>query len=516
VKLPVYLGVDIGTYEAKGALVDASGQLLASASRPHELSIPRPGWAEHDAEQDWWQGFRWMTQRLLDQSGLSADRIAAVGCSAIGPCLVPVDSDGRPLRKAILYGIDTRATEEISELEQRIGAERVFETCANALTTQSVGPKILWLRRHEPDVFAEAKGFLTSTSFLVRRLTGETRIDHYTAAGFTPLYDVHSGRWNEDLTRGIVEVERLPRLGWTSEVAGTVTAEASAATGLAVGTPVITGTVDAAAEAVSVGVVRPGQMMIMYGSTLFMIQVVADAASDARLWAAPYLFPGTHALMGGMATTGALTRWFRDQLARELPAGEDEAAGDEPNPFAVLADEAADIPPGADGLVCLPYFSGERTPINDPHARGIFFGLTLAHSRAHLYRAALESVGYGIRHHLEVLAEIGTTPKELAAVGGGTKNPLWLQLVSDVTQREQRVAQVTMGAAYGDAFLARLGSEPSLKPYDIGSWVKPRTVVKPDRGKEGRYAEVYGVYRDLYRQTRELMHRLQAISAAGG
>jgi xylulokinase len=162
--------------------------------------------------------------------------------------------------------------------------------------------------------------------------------------------------------------------------------------------------------------------------------------------------------------------------------------------------------------VCLPYFSGERTPINDPRARGTFFGPTLAQSRAHLYRALLESVGYGIRHHLEVLEEIGAAPRELAAVGGGTKNSLWLQLVSDISQREQRVAEVTLGAAYGEAFLARLGGEPSAKPDDIGSWVKQRSVVKPDRGPAARYDEMYGVYRDLYLQTRELMGRLHRYS----
>jgi xylulokinase len=219
-----------------------------------------------------------------------------------------------------------------------------------------------------------------------------------------------AGTWERSL-RGHHRAERF-RHRLDVEIAGTITPEAEAATGLAKGTPVIVGTIDAAAEAVSAGVTAPGQAMLMYGSTMFYIQVVDRPVRDRRLWSAPYLFPGTSAIMAGMATTGVLTRWFRDMLARELV--EAEAKGGE-SAYSRLAALAAAVPPGAEGLVVLPYFSGERTPLNDPRARGVFFGLTLSHTREHLYRAVLEGVGHGIRHHFDVRT-ISTPPARVRAV----------------------------------------------------------------------------------------------------
>lgn len=497
------IGIDIGTYEAKGVLATRDGSIAAFASRPVQLRVPRPGWAEHDPETDWWANTCALTNDLIDRGGIAPDQVDAVALSAIGPCVVPVDVDGRSLRPAILYGIDTRATHEIAELTDRLGEARTIERCGNALTTQSVGPKILWLRRHEPEAYAAAHRFFTSTSYLVYRLTGRSVVDHYSAACFTPLYDVQRRGWAPDLGAGIVDPARLGDVAWTTEIAGTLTRHAAEASGLRAGTPVLVGTIDAAAEAVSAGVVRPGDMMLMYGTTLFMIEVVARPIRDARLWSAPFLFPDTHALMAGMATTGALTRWLRDQFARELV--EREGQGGE-NAYAVLAAEAAAAPVASDGLVVLPYFSGERTPIQDPHAKGVVFGLTLAHTRAHVYRAALESVGLGIRHHLDVLAQIGATPRRLVAVGGGTKNPLWLQATSDIVGLPQELPSVTVGAAFGDAWLARVACDGRTADWATSSWSRIERTVDPRPEHRGAYDAAYATYRALYERTRTLMH----------
>jgi len=499
------LGVDIGTYESKGVLVTLAGDVVATAVRPHELLLPRQGWAEHDAERAWWGDFCTITRELLETSRIAPERIAAVGCSAIGPVMLPVDEACRPLRNAVLYGIDTRAVEEIRELDVRMGAETIFARTGNALSSQSVGPKILWLRKHEPECYAKAAKIVAATTFLCARLTGRWMLDHYSASCFVPLYDMTAGTWGKDLCEGIIEPERLPDIAWTSEIAGTITPEAEAATGLAKGTPVIVGTIDAAAEAVSAGVTAPGQAMLMYGSTMFYIQVVNRPVRDRRLWSAPYLFPGTSAIMAGMATTGVLTRWFRDMLARELV--EAEAKGGE-SAYSRLAALAAAVPPGAEGLVVLPYFSGERTPLNDPRARGVFFGLTLSHTREHLYRAVLEGVGHGIRHHLDVLDEIGAAPLEVRAVGGGTKNRPWLQMVSDISGRAQLVPAVTLGASYGDAFLAGLGTGLFASYSDISRWVRRLETVAPDHAPKPLYDRAHRIYRDLYERTKDLMHDL--------
>ncbi|MEL6208293.1 MAG: FGGY family carbohydrate kinase, partial [Pseudomonadota bacterium] len=383
------LGVDIGTYETKGVLVGEGGQVVAQARTPHEMIVPQPGWAEHRAEEDWWGDVVTVTRALLAEPGVEATQIAAVAVSAIGPCMLPVDANGTPLMNGVLYGVDTRAMAEVEELTARIGDEIILERCGNALTSQSVGPKILWLRRNRSEIFAQTARLLTSTSFLVHRLTGEYVIDHYTAANFSPIYDVGAQDWCFDLAADIADRAQLPRLLWSSEIAGTVTREASEATGLAPGTPVTAGTIDAAAEALSVGVRAPGDMMMMYGSTIFIITLTEDRLRDPRLWYAPWLFEGQHASMAGLATSGTLTHWFRDQFARELPRA---------TAFSTLTDEAAQVPEGAGRLLFLPYFSGERTPIHDPHAKGAFFGLNLTHSRGHMVRALLDGIALGTGH----------------------------------------------------------------------------------------------------------------------
>ena len=493
-----YLGIDIGTYESKGALVDADGQVLASASRPHKMIVPQAGWAEHRAEEDWWQEFAGISRELIGRSGIAAHEIRAVGCSGIGPCVLPVDEAGSPLCNAILYGVDTRAAREIDELNASIGEAAIFDRCGNALTSQSTGPKILWLKRHRPEIYARTYKFLNSTSFLTHRLTGRFVVDHYTAANATPLYDADAHGWSADLAPDIVPLDRMPDLAWSCDVAGGVSARAAAATGLAAGTPVIVGTIDAAAEAVSVGVLAPGPMMLMYGSTVFTVLVATARARDPRLWWAPWLFPGQHAALAGLATSGALTHWFRDQLARDL---------DPANAMATLAAEAADSPPGARGLVFLPYFSGERTPIHDTHAKGMWFGLNLAHQRADLYRALLEGIGYGARHVLETYRDAGLSPDSIHAVGGGVRNKVWLQAASDISGLAQTTLKSNLGACYGDAFLAGLAIG-DVDPGAIERWNPPQARVLPRRELAPMYDRQYGIFRELYGRNHDLMARL--------
>ncbi|WP_372574577.1 FGGY-family carbohydrate kinase [Ruegeria jejuensis] len=490
------LGIDIGTYETKGVLVDTDGVIHAQANRAHKMLVPEPGWAEHRPEEDWWGDFTHVSQALLRESGIEAREIKAVACSAIGPCMLPVDADGSPLMNGVLYGVDTRAEAEVRELTERIGEDKIIARCGNALTSQSVGPKILWLKRQRPEIFARTAHILTSTSFLVQRLTGEVLIDHYTAANFSPLYDVAKQDWVDDLADDIIGLDRLPRLMWSNEIAGHITRSAAEQTGLAEGTPVTAGTIDAAAEAFSVGVDQPGDMMMMYGSTIFIILRAATQVSDPRIWYAPWLFEGEHASMAGLATSGTLTHWFRDQIARDLAA--DEA-------FSVLAQEAATSPPGAKGLLVLPYFSGERTPIHDVHAKGTVFGLNLTHTRGDIYRALIEGIAHGTRHVTDTFAELGQSPKRLLAVGGGTKNALWLQATSDITGIDQVVCEKSTGASYGDAFLAAL-AVGLVKRGDIAAWNPP--VKEITARPNAAYDKAYGLFRRLYEQTKDIAAEL--------
>ena len=489
-----FLGIDIGTYESKGILTDKNGNVVASATNPHKMLVPEPGWAEHRPEEDWWNDFVKITKKILKASKINPSDISCIATSAIGPCMLPVSYEGDPLMNAVLYGVDTRAEKEIKELNREVGKEKILQNCGNALTSQSVGPKILWLKKNCPEIYKKAGKILSSTSYLVQKLTGESVIDHYTAANFTPLYDIKNLKWTDALTKNIIEIERLPKLMWTTEIAGYVSKAASKETGLAIETPVTVGTIDAAAEAISVGVFSAGDMMMMYGSTIFIIQVTNEKIIDGRLWYAPWLFKGLHGSMAGLATSGTLTHWFRDNFAKEIP--KDKA-------FEILAAEAAQSPPGSKGLIVLPYFSGERTPIHDPKARGTIFGLDLTHNRGDIFRAFLEGIAMGTAQVFETYEAIGQKPKKVMAVGGGTKNNIWMQATSDFSQIDQVISEKSTGASYGNAFLAAL-AVGAVSQRDITNWNPALSKIKTQHST--LHAEKNKLFRQLYERSKEIAH----------
>jgi len=492
------LGIDVGTYSSKGVLVEPDGRVVKTAVVEHEMSIPHPGWAEQDADAVWWGDVVKLCRQLLDGKSHRGADVAAVAVSAIGPCMLPLDPHDRPLRPGLLYGVDARASRQIDQLNHKLGEQAIYDFSGMALTSQAIGPKILWLRENEPDLWKQTAHITTASSYLILRLTGEKVIDRHTASHYMPLMDIHSLEWSDHFAGGLIGASSLPRLGWSDELAGRVNQAGADETGLAVGTPVAVGAVDALSEAISVGVVQPGDLMIMYGSTAFFILIEDAPRPDPRLWTVAGAFQGQYNLAAGMATTGSLTRWFRDEMARDLP---------EETAYATLFAQAESVPPGADGLLLLPYFSGERTPINDTQARGVFAGLTLAHRREHLYRAVLESVAFGIRHNIETFQSISADVKRVVAVGGGTKSTAWLQIVSDVAGIAQEVPQLTIGASYGDSFLAGMASG-QLRSGDLACWVKPGSVIQPDPGRKAIYDSLYSDYRLLYENTRDIVHRL--------
>jgi xylulokinase len=481
--------VDVGTSSTKGVLARPGGEVVATAAREHALSLPRPGWAEHDAEGVWWEDFVSVCRELLPQAG--GEGLAAVCASGIGACLLPADAAGSPLRPAILYGIDTRAEAEVRELNERYGRETLLNRCGSVCTTQAVGPKLLWLLRNEPKVWEKTERFFMANSFVAYRLTGEYVLDHHSASQCDPLYDVNGNRWIEEWAEEVAPGLPLPRLLWPAEVVGEAGGRWAEEAGIPVGTPVAVSTIDAWSEGASVGVQNPGDLMLMYGTTMFMIEVLEEALAHPGLWGTTGILPGTHNLAAGMATSGALTGWLRG-----ISGGV---------PFEELTREAAAVPPGSDALVVLPYFAGERTPLLDPDARGLILGLTLSHGRGHLYRAVLEATAYGVRHILEVMGEAGGKGQRLVAVGGGTKGGLWTRIVSDVTGREQQLPEQTIGAAYGDALLAARAVGLAGPGED---WSRIVATVEPDEANRALYDELYGVYRELYPATSEQAHAL--------
>ncbi|HEX6515424.1 MAG TPA: FGGY-family carbohydrate kinase [Nocardioidaceae bacterium] len=485
------LSVDIGTSSSKGVLVDLEGRLLSSATREHAVSRPRPGHVEMDGRV-WWDEFVHLSKELLESTNETPVEVLAVGVSGMGPCVLLTDAVDQPLRPAILYGVDTRSTAQIERLTALYGDAEIRERCGSSLSSQAAGAKIAWVAEEEPDIFASARRLFMPASWLAHRLTGEYVLDHQSASQTTPLYDIAAEQWFAPWVDDICPTLDLPRLQWSGEIAGTVHAAAAAETGLPRGIPVITGTIDAWAEAVSVNAHNTGDLMLMYGTTMFLINTVTETVTSPSLWGTVGALPGTRNLAGGMATSGAITGWLRD-----LFGGPD---------YGELTRLAAESETGANGLLLLPYFAGERTPIMDPHARGVLAGLTLSHTRGDLYRAALEATGFGVRHNIEEIEASGGDVRRIVAVGGGTQGTLWTQIVSDITGRPQIIPSQTIGASYGGAFLAAR----SVADVSITDWNPVLEVREPRPDAARIYTDLYAQYRALYDSTRDITHHLAA------
>jgi len=327
----LFLGIDIGTYSSKGVLVEPDGTVVRSGQIDHVISFPHPGWAEQDADQIWWGDVVKLCHLLLDGSPYTGENVCGVALSAIGPCMLPLDASGKPLRPGILYGVDTRASDEIPLLNYKYREETIYDFSGMVFSSQAVGPKILWMRHNEPELWKKVDHITTASSYLVYRLTGEKVIDRHTASHFMPLIDIRTLEWSNRFSDEIVDLRKLPKLAWSDEIAGQVQPAGAAETGLKIGTPVAVGAVDALSEAISVGAVNPGDMMLMYGSTAFFILVLNEMKPDPRVWTVAGAFSKQYNLAAGMATTGSLTRWFRDELAADL--GKDQA-------YEVLFEEA--------------------------------------------------------------------------------------------------------------------------------------------------------------------------------
>lgn len=495
-----FIGIDVGTFETKGVLVNEAGKILALSTRRHEISTPAPGYVEQDAEKIWWVDVCEVSNQLAKTLTASPDlSLAGIGVSGIGPCVACLDADFEPLRPAILYGVDIRAQSQIDQLNRRFGEEVIFERTGNNLSSQSGTPKIAWVRDNEPAVFAATRWFCTCQSYLVAKMTGEVTMDRYTASYYHLLYDVESGEWTNNGLEDLIDVERLPRLVWANEVVGQLLESAAAQMGLPPGVPVIAGTSDAGAEAISCSVTKPGDMMIMYGSSTYMIEVTDHLVQDSVLWSTPYLLPGLHSLAAGTSTAGTATRWLCDLLGLSAKAG-DGAMFDQ---MVELAEEAQ---VGSEGVLFVPHMSGERTPVHNPSSRGTLIGLNLSTGRAQVARAVIEGIGHSIAHALDRYREVGEVPKCLYAVGGGTKNSLLLETVASLCGADQTVVKGP-GAAFGDAMLAAngTGSLPLAK-FDrwatFGATIRTRDVPELRTAHE-EYIDVYERMAPFYSERKQ-------------
>ncbi len=484
---PALLGIDVGTYETKASLTTTTGELLATESTTNDVRHPQPGWAEHDAQRTWWAGLCSTVDAIITGLDPATWRVAALAVSGIGPCVLPVTDELTPLRPAILYGIDTRGEPQIAELNTRLGAEAILRRCGNTLTSQSAGPKIAWIVQNEPGVAAATATYLTCQSYLVARLTGTRVVDHLTASYSHPFYRLDTRVWDVDELQDIVRPDQLPALAWAGELAGMLTEHAAAVTGLPVGIPVAVGTSDAPAEALAAGVRYPGQLMAMYGSSGFLIAPIASPQPDPSLYTAPGLTPGSWIQAAGTSSAGTATRWVLRIAGRDGT----------PDTFAELARLAATSPPGARGILFLAHLAGERTPVNDPTSRGAFIGLGLQHTPADLARAVLEGVAHAMAWAIDSLTS--TTPvSSITAIGGGTRNPVWTQALTDITGLPQDLV-LSPGASVGDAWLAGSAADLLTDRDRHHGWAPTITsTITPDPATAALYQTDQRRYRALY------------------
>ena len=447
------LGLDVGTSGTKALLIGADGQLVAEATQEYPLSTPRPLWSEQDP-RDWWEGTLAAVRAVFEQVPDAPERLVGIGLTGQMHGLVLLDGAGEVLRPAILWN-DQRTGAECEVITTRVGRERVLELTGNPVLPGFTAPKIEWVRRHEPEVLGRVAHVLLPKDYVRYRLTGELHTDVADASG-TSLFDVGRRGWSEEM----LEALELPR-DWMPEVheSPEVCARTRAieACGLPAGIPVVAGAGDQAAQGIGAGVLEEGVVSATFGTS-----GVVFAASDAyrvdplgRLHAFCHASPGKWHLMGCVLSAGGSLRWFRDALC-EAQVARAEGAG--VDPYEELVAAAAEVEGGVEGLLFLPYLTGERTPHPDPLARGAFVGLTVRHGHAHLSRAVLEGITYAMRDSLELMRELGISPAEVRASGGGARSPFWRQLMADTFGAPIVSSTVDHGAAHGAALLAAVGA----------------------------------------------------------
>ena len=484
------LGIDIGTTATKGTLLSADGVVRAETSVPSDLISPRPGHAEADPEQ-WWRNACEVSRRVLDAAGVPGGEVAAVGVSGMTPTLVALDSDDRPLRPSIQQN-DSRAGEEIKALAEAVPS--ALERTGSAVTAQSIGPKWTWLRRHEPEIVAATERITGSYGYVTGRLTGRWVAEANWAleSGLSTL----DGDWDDEIMAVVhLEPDLLGDIVPSTEVVGTVLPEAAVLTGLESGTPVVAGCADHVASACAAGLVETGDVLLKLGGAADVLAVSDHAVVDARIYLDCHPLAARWLPNGCMATAGSLLRWFQ----RELAAGEH---------LATLDEQAAAVEPGSNGLVVLPFFLGEKSPLNDPDLRGAFAGLHLGHTRAHLYRAMLEGIAYGFAHHMQVLGEVGVPVRNVRITNGGSRSPLWCQIVADVCGVVLESLAYAGGSSLGVALVAAEGAGPVPAQLLLNSTLQVAELTEPNQRAQERYESHLATYYELIDSTRPALHTL--------
>ncbi len=488
------LGIDVGTTMVKAALFSLDGRLQALGSSELRLYHLRAGWVEQRPE-DWWQAVCDSIRQACAAVPDAAARIAGLAVSSQAPTLIPLDHAGDPLRPALIW-MDRRAEAEAAELDALLGADAIYRITGNRPDAFYLAAKLRWFSRHQPDLLAQTYQFVQINGYVNYRLTHTYSLD----ASHVGLMQL--GDWSPEICAACgVDPAQFPAVQPCAALHGEVTAEAAQATGLRPGTPVMVGTVDSAAAALESGATEPGIAAEMTGTSTVLIMPNRQRLTHSALISMPHALPDLYLLMGATVASGASLRWYRDQFGEaEIRAGAEQGR----DPFDLITEQAAQIAPGSEGVLFLPYMMGERSPLWNSRARGVLFGLSLATPRAAVIRAILEGAALALRHNLEVAAEAGVQLSEIRSVGGGARSALWNQIKADVLGLPILLPEASVGAPFGDALLAGMGVGlyPDLL-QTIRESVRIRQRFEPNPDAHQRYDAIYPLFRSLYQHLRE-------------
>lgn len=500
------LGIDVGTQGVKASIVTLQGNVLAHSFEPYETDYPRPGWVEHDMEKSWWQGSVTAIRKALQQCPLNPTDILAIGVCGLYPALGPTDSEGLPLSGAVLYS-DSRAYAEVDEINQRYNLR---------LSCEELTPKLLWFLRNEPEKSRNMQMFFDAPHYLIYKLCGAYVTDTITAGLYGAIFEAPNATWREDVCKELkIPHNILPSVHPPATIVGNVTPRAAIETGLAEGTPLIAGMPDLFGSMLSAGVTQTDEAIVYYGSAGVMA-IMKDSALNAAFKPFPIAERGGKVQEGYLydypaycLSIGESVRWFTDQFGeKEHLRYQSEG---EPNPYARLDNLAQKVPAGCEGLTFLPYLYGQRSPIDNPFACGVYFGIRAFHQKAHFYRALLEAWGYSIRYGLECTYPDGYSLRRLVATGGGAKSRLWRQIVSDIISIRQDYvpnSEGTIGAAYV-AGLA-LGIFKDFKNL-LQNWVSVQETITVDESKRSAYERGYHAFRLLHQELQNTFYSYDKV-----
>jgi xylulokinase len=498
-----YIGLDIGTSSVKALLVSAEGEVVDSATPEYPFQTPKPLWSETDPDV-WWEATCNAIRSLLSE--IDPSEVTAVGLTGQMHGMVALDNKGLVLRPCIMWN-DQRSFRECDEITQKVGEGDLLRITGNPVLAGFTAPKVLWVKNNEPEVFSSIDKIVLPKDYIRYKLSSEFFTDVSDASG-TSLLDVGNRKWSNEMLDALEwPTQWMPEVTESTEATAKVSQEASALTGLPIGTPIIAGGGDQAAQAVGCGIVKEGMVSATLGTSgvVFAQSDEYRVEPEGKLHAFCHAVPGKWHLMGVMLSAAGSFQWYKNQLGREEQKLESEGGS---NAYDTLTASAETVPPGSEGLIFLPYLSGERTPHPDPHARGCFIGLSVRHEKRHLTRAVLEGVSFGLNDSVELMRNLGVNPKEIVLSGGGTRSALWKQMLADIFSSRCTMVNALEGAAYGAAVLAAVGSGAFSSVEDAcDRWIRQTEVVEPS-GENSSYDKFYSIYRSLYPKLQETFRSL--------